>query len=71
MPTLSPMMILHGVIMTTCCATSDNKVGIMETLGFRGITVLPVKHILGQQRCHLGKTIHTATVDSPIAIPHR
>ena len=31
MPTLSSLVTLHVVIMTTCSATSDNKVGIMTT----------------------------------------
>ena len=70
MPTLLPIVSLHGVvIMTTCCATSDDRIGIIKTLGFKGITVLLVKHILGQRSCHLGKTIHTVTIGSPIAIP--
>ena len=32
MPTLLPMVSLHGVIMTACCATSDDKIGIIEIL---------------------------------------
>ena len=48
MPTLSSLVALQGVIMTTCTATSDDKVSIMKSLSYQShwLDIDPTEHIL-------------------------